>query len=1119
MSTHSVDQPRVWHERITLKTYPVGEPRTLPMFLDKRVYQGSSGKVYPLPVIDSIGDEPIDQEYDAVYLENRYLLIMLLPGLGGRVHRALDKTNGYDFVYHNHVIKPALVGLAGPWVCGGIEFNWPQHHRPSTFDPVEYTLQTHGDGSVTAWMGETEKMTRTRGLTGFTLRPDSAVLEIEGRLHNRTRLPQSFLWWANPAVSVNENYQSVFPPDVTAVMDHGKRDVCRFPIATGEYYKVDYSAGVDISRYANIPVPTSYMVAHSAYDFFGGYDHGRDAGILHVADHHIAPGKKQWTWGNGPFGDMWTRQLTDNDGPYIELMAGVYTDNQPDFTWLAPGESRSFKQHFLPYKQLSVVKNATTEAALALDVKDQHCDIGVYLTRSRRVRVSLGHADEVLFDWEGELDPTEALQEQISLPDDVSDATLTLEVIDASTSESLVAYQRCTPPIRPLPDAATEPPKPADAQSIDQLLTIGTHLEQYRHATRRPEPYYAEALRRQPTHHGANLALGRLAYRNGDFARAADALETAVAAQSRHNTNPYHGEALYLLGLCRVALNERKAATNAFARSAWSATHAASAHFELARLRCSDAAWAAALHHLDTALETNAVHHGARHLRAAIHRRMGYTDAAARDLDALLRRDPLHPGALWERAITQDDKAHATVADALRNDAANYLELAYDYAAAGLFEESDAVAQSGLQACPEGVGVWPMLAYARADLALTRGDHHAAKAHTGQAEAATPGTCFPHRLESIAVLQRVIQRFPDCGRACYYLGNLWYDKGQHPRAVACWKQALTTQPDHAPTHRNLGLAYFNTQHDTDAARHAYDRAVELDPTNARLRYEHDQLRARLGDAPEARLEALEPQAYLVNERDDLYLAYVTLLNTCDQHQEAREALERRVFHPWEGGEGKVLGQWVYAHVALACEALEADRPNDAIDLLQAGKQTPANLGEGRLPTTSDTVSDYWLGVAFKRLGQHDEAIAAWEAAAAGDAEPTAAVYYNDRPPEAVFYQGLALAALGRADQAASRFHALLAYGERHLFDEPEIDYFAVSLPDFLVFEPDRKQQNQVHCWYMIGLGRLGLGQPGPAADAFERALRHDPAHQGVRTHQSLTDVTRFNQPSTVGEPA
>ncbi len=192
------------------------------------------------------------------------------------------------------MIKPALVGLAGHGF-GGIEFNWPQHHRPSTFDPVDCEIFENPDGSCSIAVGEIENMFRTKGLAKMTLFPDSAALKIDVQLYNRTPLPQTFLWWANPAVTVNEHTQSIFPPDVTAVMDHGKRDVSSFPIAHGMYYKQDYSAGIDISRYKNIPVPTSYMAYRSKYDFIGGYDYGRRAGLLHVADHHISPAE-QWTW-------------------------------------------------------------------------------------------------------------------------------------------------------------------------------------------------------------------------------------------------------------------------------------------------------------------------------------------------------------------------------------------------------------------------------------------------------------------------------------------------------------------------------------------------------------------------------------------------------------------------------------------------------------------------------------------------------------------------------------------------------------------------------------------------------------------------------------------------------
>lgn len=345
---------RVWEEDKLIPTYGVGEPDKNPMFLEKRVYQGSSGRVYPHPVIDKIHDEKQEVSYRLAILENEYVRIESMPELGGRIYRALDKTNNYDFVYYNQVIKPALVGLAGPWISGGIEFNWPQHHRPNTYGPVEYRLEQGEDGSATVWVSEIDRMYGTKMTAGFTLYPGKAYLEISAQLYNRTPEPQTFLWWANPAVAVNDHTQSVFPPDVTAVFDHGKRDVSRFPIATGTYYKMDYSEGVDISRYKNIPVPTSYMAYKSDFNFVGGYDHGVQAGLLHVANHHISPGKKQWTWGNGEFGQAWDRNLTDEDGPYIELMTGVYTDNQPDFTWLQPYEEKTFKQYFMPYKDIGV---------------------------------------------------------------------------------------------------------------------------------------------------------------------------------------------------------------------------------------------------------------------------------------------------------------------------------------------------------------------------------------------------------------------------------------------------------------------------------------------------------------------------------------------------------------------------------------------------------------------------------------------------------------------------------------------------------------------------------------------------------------------------------------------
>jgi hypothetical protein len=194
------------------------------------------------------------------------------------------------------------------------------------------------------------------------------------------------------------------------VADHARRSTCEYPLCQGSYYGVNYGGrarrgvpenerpskflpphcgGVapvryppnDLSWYANIPTPCSYMCQGSREDFFGGYDHAAQAGIVHLADHHIAPGKKQWTWGNHAFGYAWDRNLTDNDGPYIELMAGVYTDNQPDFSFLQPGETRSWSQFWYPIQKIGPAHHANLDAALHLESDGKEIRIGVSVSR------------------------------------------------------------------------------------------------------------------------------------------------------------------------------------------------------------------------------------------------------------------------------------------------------------------------------------------------------------------------------------------------------------------------------------------------------------------------------------------------------------------------------------------------------------------------------------------------------------------------------------------------------------------------------------------------------------------------------------------------------------------
>ncbi|WP_054025045.1 DUF5107 domain-containing protein [Bacillus sp. FJAT-28004] len=1108
------ERSRVWEEVVQIPTYAVGKPDKNPMFLERRVYQGSSGRVYPHAVIDKIEDEKLPKAYKMAILENKYLRIEIMPEIGGRIYRAVDKTNNYDFVYYNRVIKPALVGLAGPWISGGIEFNWPQHHRPNTFGPVEYRLEENDDGSATVWVSEIDRMYGTKVTAGFTLHPDKAYLEIHAQLYNRTSEPQTFLWWANPAVAVNDHTQSVFPPDVNAVFDHGKRDVSKFPIATGTYYKMDYSEGVDISRYKNIPVPTSYMAYKSDYNFVGGYDHSVQAGLLHVANHHISPGKKQWTWGNGEFGQAWDRSLTDEDGPYIELMTGVYTDNQPDFTWLQPYEEKSFKQYFMPYKNIGVVKNASIDAAVNLEVNsyEKNVTIQVYATSDfEAALIELKSKGRVYVQETADLSPNGTFTSIVPLYEDDQAHDLLLTVKDAS-GRVLVSYQPKKPQIEEIPDAAKPMPEPQELKTNEQLYLAGLHLEQYRHATFEPEAYYLEGLQRDENDIRINVAYGTLLLRRGLFRESEGYFRKAISSLTWRNPNPYDSEAYYQLGVSLKHQDRLDEAFAAFYKSVWSAAWQDSGYFSLAQIASEKGAYVEGLELVERSLIRNARNYKARDLKAALLRRLGRLEAAKKYAKETLTLDIADFGAYNELYLVymlenDHDRANKIRGDMdvlMRKDSHNHLALASDYAGAGLYNEAIRVLHC--IAPDDQSDAYPMIHYALAYCYAKDGQTGLSDCHLHAGSTSMPDYCFPNHLFDLTILRFVIEMRPNDSKAHYFLGNLYYDKKRHLDAVAHWETSIELDPSFSTAHRNLALASFNKINDADKAQKSLETAFACDTSDARVFYELDQQYKKIDIEPAQRLDALERHIALVQERDDLYLEYVTLHNTLGLHEQAINLLESRQFHPWEGGEGKTLGQYVLACVELAKKGLVEKRYLDAVNLLKKALNNPENLGEAKLAGAQENNVYYFLGCALEGLGQETEAKEAFKMASQGLEEPASAMFYNDQPPEMIFYQGLAWLKLQNDKEAKRRFNKMIDFAEKHLFDDVKIDYFAVSLPDFLVFEEDLNKRNVIHCRFMMGLGFLGLDRKQDAVDQFDQVIKMERNHQGAIIHKLYCSI-------------
>lgn len=1050
-----MNNSKIYKQMVTIPTYGIGKNNKNPMFFEKRVYQASSGKVYPYPIIDTLVNEKVDKDYVGIYLENDYIKILILPEIGGKIHSAIDKTNGYDFVYHNEVIKPALVGLLGPWVSGGIEFNWPQHHRPTTFMKSECEIVEGEDGSVTAKLYDFDRMYGTSVVTSFTLQKDKSYIKIKARLFNPTCENQTFLWWANPAVSVNDYTQSIFPPDVNAVFDHGKRAVSKFPIATGEYYKHDYGMGVDISRYKNIPVPTSYMAYKSKYDFVGNYDYMKEAGLLHFASHHISPGKKQWTWGNGDFGKAWDRNLTDDNGPYIELMTGVYADNQPDFTWLKPFEEKEFEQYFMPYKEVGSVKNANSDFIINLEKDENDIKVIVYATGESDVNISL--VGKKLYYSDNEIiSPTRVFSKTIKNESQGENLSL---VVSDKNSNVLISYTEEKEEITPLPSPQKPAKLPNEIKNIEELYITGQHIEQYHHATFNAEDYYLEGLKRDPFDLRCNNAYGNLCLRRGEFKKAENHFRNAIKRVTKLHPNPYDSEAFTNLGFALWYQGLDKLAYDAFYKATWMQSEASIGYYMTALIDFKYKNYEHSLYLINRSLQYNTQNYNARSLKAFILNKIGKIDESLDLLKENVNDNPYDYNSLVQIELLTNNREIST------NRATTYLNIAIYY---GNIGESK-IAYDILNRY-EGSNI--MVEYYKAYY-LEKDN----KAYIEQLKIAsnTPiDSYFASSLEDQMVLNFAIEKNSEDYIAFYLLGNVCYANKRYEDAYKLWRESESINDLFASVHRNLSIYLNNKVNNVKEATIQIEKAFYLDTTDARTFYELDQMYKKINKSIKYRLDLYSKYFNLVEIRDDLKCEYSTMLNINGEFEKAYNFICGNKFSPWEGGEGKISTQYVLSLRELGKKELLNNNFAKAKDFFELALYYPHNLGEGKLEGDKSNDIYYYLGLSHKALGDLNKANECFIKATLGNRDPKGVLYYYDQSADMIYYQALAYKELSNELEMKKSLNKLIDYGESHYFDHIRLDYFAVSLPDLQLFDDDLDLINKTHCNFLLALGYKGL---------------------------------------------
>jgi tetratricopeptide (TPR) repeat protein len=973
-------QVEVYQELLTLPTYGVREPEIMP---DWRTHR------YPYTMMDRLTNKRGTRTYNALYVENEYVKALVLPELGGRLHGAEDKTNGYGFLYDQKVIKPGLIAVTGAWISGGVEWNFPTGHRPSGFRDTDWAISENQDGTKTAWVGEIERLKRMRWSVGTTVHPGRNWVETKIRLENCTPYMQSFQYWATSAVRATQNYQAVIPGEI--MTGHGKHEFFRWPVHNG----------VDISYWKNIPGASSYFTVESSSDYFGGYSPEEKAGMVHVADHNIVRGKKLWTWGTAPAGRLWEEILTEGDLPYFEPQAGAYSDNQPSFHWLMPGETKIFSHFWFPVRDIGVYDYANLEGSLNLELDDGKAIFGwspTGLNKDAKIIVSYG--GEEIFNTKTNAGPADPFLGEATAPG-ISDLYKLKMTVLSSLGDTLLAFSHEKPKNPPFPEPETAPPDPAEVASQDLLFIYGDRYYRY-NDPQKAKLYFQEALERDPGDVRCNTSLGELALKSGLYMEALEYLNKSI---ERDET---FFKAWYYKGMAQLHLGDLKDAERCLNRATFGLDWYSIAHFELAQLTASQNRLDNAWEHINNSIKSNGYNSQAHAVKALILIRMGRNDEAMEITRASLRTDPLDlfskqlQVTAAEAAGAEDVLLGALDAELLeltRADAENHIEMAIRFARCGNY--ADAIKVLELSASEsEEMTVSPLVYYYQAYYHKQMEEADRALRLLKKASVISPKHCFPYRLETMSILEWAITETPGDALAYYLLGNLLKYSQRPEEARANWEQSVKIDPGNVVAQRNLGQVYYEDG-DLSKAQTAYEAAIKADPSAGKAIVELGLINWELKLPFQEQIAMFEDNIKVVLEYNQAVSQLVLLYILADRNSEALKLLNNTHFNSWEGKYG-IHQTWVQGNIKQGDTEFEKGNFKEALSYYEQSLLYPGNLEVAEQPNTIHARKNYKIGKALEALGRKDEARAYYELVIADRVEDgNAYQYYRARAMEAL----------------------------------------------------------------------------------------------------------------------
>ncbi|MDR1097060.1 MAG: DUF5107 domain-containing protein [Tannerella sp.] len=802
---------RVYEGQEVIPTYKRGADETSPVFYTGRGVQGAAGHIYPYPAQTRLGEKLTPETYDMVYLENEYLKVTILPAFGGKIFSAIDKTNGHELFHRNSTVKPDLIGSLGAWISGGVEWCFPHHHRTTTLLPADYATVQNEDGSATVWVGETERDLGLRGVIGITLYPGRSYIETVYRLNNPTDVTKNFLFWANVAVTAHENFRTFWPPSQEIGVFHSNTSFTHWPVSREVYKGVDYTSGVDLTWWKNHPDPVSFFFWQGKEGFIGGYDYAQKAGTVHVGDIYHNKTSKLWQFGPGLQGQNARRKLTDDGKAYVELMTGTFSNNQPDYSWFFPHSVKEAFNYWYPVRDLEIVKNATVDASVTLQMRDEKTVFYGFNTTGlfKDANIILKYGDELLVSKQTDIDPATPFTSIYKSKKPLDEYQLSVELQDHA-GNPLISYRPYKYQYPELPPVQEEPQSPQTIESVEDLYLAGRFVEQFSRPGINPDDYYLEALKKSPDDYRVNIALGIRRNNQWRYEEAENFLQKAADKLKVKYIQPKEGELFYHLALAQKGQGKIDEAYGSFFQATWYYEWFSSSYYQLALIESNRKNYGQALEFIKKAYSTNMNDGSITILYSALLRKLNREKEAFALVNKLLEFDPINFAAIYERELSQGNSSLTKWHKNMQDIDNNYLDMVSIYVKAGLYDDGIRL----LSALPSPGN--PLIHYYLAWLYEQAGQPDRAIDRLASAGKVSLDYCFPFREETEQILKYAIEKDPQHVNACYLLGNLLYDR-RPAESIAAWNRAVQTGDDFSMAWRNLAFGAFYYENNIEKA--------------------------------------------------------------------------------------------------------------------------------------------------------------------------------------------------------------------------------------------------------------------------------------------------------------